>query len=146
MRSGFIVSIVGKPNSGKSTLINKLAKRNVAITSRISGTTRDIIELRYNLDGIPIVFLDTAGIRKSKNKIEKIGISKSLKKANSCLEDQHRCRKKASSRSIEKHKGFWPPRQNPLCFAGRRDAVTATCKTQGILIRRAEYIVFSTGS
>ena len=82
LRSGFIVSIVGKPNSGKSTLINKLAKRNVAITSRISGTTRDIIELRYNLDGIPIVFLDTAGIRKSKNKIEKIGISKSLKKAN----------------------------------------------------------------
>ena len=54
----------------------------MAITSRISGTTRDIIELRYNLDGIPIVFLDTAGIRKSKNKIEKIGISKSLKKAN----------------------------------------------------------------
>ena len=82
LRSGFVVSIVGKPNSGKSTLINKLAKRNVAITSRISGTTRDIIELRYNLDGIPIVFLDTAGIRKSKNKIEKIGISKSLKKAN----------------------------------------------------------------
>ena len=82
LRSGFFVSIVGKPNSGKSTLINKLAKRNVAITSRISGTTRDIIELRYNLDGIPIVFLDTAGIRKSKNKIEKIGISKSLKKAN----------------------------------------------------------------
>ena len=82
LRSGFIVSIVGKPNSGKSTLINKLANRNVAITSRISGTTRDIIELRYNLDGIPIVFLDTAGIRKSKNKIEKIGISKSLKKAN----------------------------------------------------------------
>ncbi len=82
LRSGFIVSIVGKPNSGKSTLINKLAKRNVAITSRISGTTRDIIELRYNLDGIPIVFLDTAGIRKSKNKIEKIGISKSLKNAN----------------------------------------------------------------
>ena len=82
LRSGFIVSIVDKPNSGKSTLINKLAKRNVAITSRISGTTRDIIELRYNLDGIPIVFLDTAGIRKSKNKIEKIGISKSLKKAN----------------------------------------------------------------
>ena len=58
LRSGFIVSIVGKPNSGKSTLINKLAKRNVAITSRISG------------------------IRKSKNTIEKIGISNSLKKAN----------------------------------------------------------------
>ena len=82
IRSGFTVAIVGKPNSGKSTLINKLANRSVAITSKLSGTTRDIIELRYNLDGIPIVFLDTAGIRKSKNKIEKIGIQNTLKRAN----------------------------------------------------------------
>ena len=82
IRSGFTVAIVGKPNSGKSTLVNKLAKRYVAITSKLSGTTRDIIELRYNLDGIPIVFLDTAGIRKSKNKIEKIGIENTLKRAN----------------------------------------------------------------
>ncbi len=82
IRSGFTVAIVGKPNSGKSTLINKLAKRSVAITSKHSGTTRDIIELRYNLDGIPIVFLDTAGIRQSKNKIEKIGIQNTLKRAN----------------------------------------------------------------
>ena len=69
-----------------------------------------------------------------------------LKKNESWLEDQHRGGKNASSRSIEKHKGFWPPRQNPLCFAGRRDAVTATCKTQGILTRRAESIVFFNGS
>ena len=82
IRSGFTVAIVGKPNSGKSTLINKLAKRSVAITSKLSGTTRDIIELRYNLDGIPIIFLDTAGIRKSKNKIEKIGIQNTIKRAN----------------------------------------------------------------
>jgi tRNA modification GTPase len=82
IRSGFTVAIVGKPNSGKSTLINKLAKRSVAITSKLSGTTRDIIELRYNLDGIPIVFLDTAGIRTSKDKIEKIGIQNTLKRAN----------------------------------------------------------------
>lgn len=82
VRSGFTVAIVGKPNSGKSTLINHLAKRNLAITSKISGTTRDILELRYNLDGIPVIFLDTAGIRKSKNKIEKIGISNTLKRAN----------------------------------------------------------------
>ena len=82
VRSGFIVAIVGKPNSGKSTLINYLAKRNLSITSKISGTTRDILELRYNLDGIPVIFLDTAGIRKSKNQIEKIGIFNTLKRAN----------------------------------------------------------------
>ncbi len=82
IRSGFTVAIVGKPNTGKSTLINSLAKRNLAITSRFSGTTRDIIELKYNLDGIPITFLDTAGIRKSNDKIEKIGISKTLQRAN----------------------------------------------------------------
>ena len=51
--------------------------------------------------------------------------NKSLKKAKSWLEDQNRCRKKASSRSIEKHSGIWPSGQNPLCFAGRRGAVTA---------------------
>ena len=83
IRSGFVVAIVGKPNSGKSTLLNKLAKRNLAITSKISGTTRDIIELRYNLDGIPIIFLDTAGIRSSRNKVEQIGISNTLQRANS---------------------------------------------------------------
>ncbi len=81
IRSGFTVAIVGKPNSGKSTLINKLANRRVSITSKLSGTTRDIIELRYNLDGIPIIFLDTAGIRKSNNKIEKIGIQNTLNRA-----------------------------------------------------------------
>ncbi len=82
IRTGFIVAIVGKPNSGKSTLINKLAKRNVAITSKISGTTRDIIELRYNLEGIPLIFLDTAGIRETENIVEKIGVSNTLKRAN----------------------------------------------------------------
>ncbi len=82
IRSGFIVAIVGKPNSGKSTLLNKIAKRNLAITSNISGTTRDILELRYNLDGIPIIFLDTAGIRRSKHTLEQIGISNTLKRAN----------------------------------------------------------------
>ena len=73
----------------------------------------------------------TAKTKRSAPHIQQI-----LNKTKSWLEDQNRCGKNASSRSIEKPKGCWPPRQNPLCFAGRRDAVTATCKTQWILTRR----------
>ena len=82
IRDGFEVAFVGKPNVGKSTILNRLARRNLSITSEISGTTRDIIELRFNLNGIPITFLDTAGIRYTKNKIEKIGVSNTIDRVN----------------------------------------------------------------
>ena len=81
IRSGFDISIVGKTNVGKSSLINYLGKREVAIVSSIHGTTRDIIELKYDINGLPVTFYDTAGIRKIKSKIEKIGVKKSLNKA-----------------------------------------------------------------
>ena len=76
------IGLVGKPNVGKSTILNRLARRNLSITSEISGTTRDIIELRFNLNGIPITFLDTAGIRYTKNKIEKMGVSNTIDRVN----------------------------------------------------------------
>ena len=82
IRGGFEVALVGKPNVGKSTLLNLLAKRNLAITSEISGTTRDIIELRYNMDGLPITFLDTAGVRHTYDKIEKLGVINSINRVN----------------------------------------------------------------
>ena len=82
IREGFEVAFVGKPNVGKSTLLNRLADRKLAITSDISGTTRDIIELKFNLEGIPVTFLDTAGVRYGKNQIEKIGIENSIDRAN----------------------------------------------------------------
>ena len=82
IRGGFEVALVGKPNVGKSTLLNGLAKRKLAITSEITGTTRDIIELRYNLDGLPVTFLDTAGIRHTNDKIEKIGVINSIDRVN----------------------------------------------------------------
>ena len=81
IREGFKIAIVGPINAGKSSLINYLSKREVAIVSEIAGTTRDIIETHLNLDGYPVIVSDTAGIRESKNEIEKKGIKLALKKA-----------------------------------------------------------------
>ena len=81
IREGFKIAIVGPPNSGKSTLLNYLSKRDVAIVSEIAGTTRDVIETHLNLDGYPVIVSDTAGIRSSQNEIEKKGIKIALKRA-----------------------------------------------------------------
>ena len=81
IREGYKIAIVGPPNSGKSSLLNYLSKRDVAIVSEIAGTTRDVIETHLNLDGYPVIVSDTAGIRSSKNEIEKKGIKIALKRA-----------------------------------------------------------------
>jgi len=81
IREGFRIAIVGPPNSGKSSLLNYLSKRDVAIVSEIAGTTRDVIETHLNLDGYPVVVSDTAGIRSSRNEIEKKGIKIAIKRA-----------------------------------------------------------------
>ena len=75
IRDGFRVSIVGEVNAGKSSLLNLLSKREAAIVSEEKGTTRDIIEVYLNIDGYPVILADTAGIRNTKNIIEKKGIS-----------------------------------------------------------------------
>ncbi len=81
VREGFKIAIVGPTNAGKSSLLNNLANREVAIVSEIAGTTRDVIETHLNIDGYPVVISDTAGIRESKDEIEKKGIKLSLKRA-----------------------------------------------------------------
>jgi len=81
IREGFKIAIVGPINAGKSSLLNYLSKRDVAIVSEIAGTTRDVIETHLNLDGYPVVISDTAGIRDSKNEIEKKGIKLALNRA-----------------------------------------------------------------
>ena len=81
IREGFKIAIVGPPNSGKSSLLNYLSRRDVAIVSETAGTTRDVIETHLNLDGYPVIVSDTAGIRRSKNEIEKKGIKIALKHA-----------------------------------------------------------------
>tara|TARA_B100000965_G_scaffold340611_1_gene308980 strand:- start:216 stop:1547 length:1332 start_codon:yes stop_codon:yes gene_type:complete len=81
IREGFKIAIVGPTNAGKSSLLNNLANREIAIVSEIAGTTRDAIEAHLNLDGYPIIISDTAGIRNSKDEIEKKGIKLSIDKA-----------------------------------------------------------------
>jgi len=81
IREGFKIAIVGPANAGKSSLLNHLSNRDVAIVSEIAGTTRDVIETHLNIDGYPVVVSDTAGIRESKSEIEKKGIKLALKRA-----------------------------------------------------------------
>ena len=81
IREGFKIAILGPTNAGKSSLMNHLSNRDVAIVSEIAGTTRDVIETHLNIDGYPVVISDTAGIRDSKDEIEEKGIKLSLKRA-----------------------------------------------------------------
>ena len=78
IRDGFTIAILGKPNTGKSSFINNVSGRDVAIVTNNPGTTRDLLESFVDLFGLPVRFVDTAGLRKSKNKIEKIGVEKAI--------------------------------------------------------------------
>jgi tRNA modification GTPase len=81
IREGFYISIVGLPNAGKSSLLNMLAQREVAIVTDLAGTTRDVLEVDLNLDGYPVILVDTAGLRETDDMIENIGVQRALQKA-----------------------------------------------------------------
>ena len=81
LREGLVVAIAGPPNVGKSTLINQLARREVAIVSPHAGTTRDAIEVQLDLDGYPVTVIDTAGIRETKDPVEQEGVRRARARA-----------------------------------------------------------------
>jgi tRNA modification GTPase len=81
LREGFLVLLLGPPNAGKSTLMNRLARREVAIVSALPGTTRDMIEVQLELDGLPVIVVDTAGLRDSGDEIERIGVARTRARA-----------------------------------------------------------------
>ena len=81
LRDGFEVAIVGAPNAGKSTLLNMLAGRDAALTSHVAGTTRDVIEVRMDLRGLPVTLLDTAGLRQTDDVVETIGVTRAILRA-----------------------------------------------------------------
>ena len=81
LREGFVVAIAGPPNAGKSTLLNRLARREAAIVSPYPGTTRDVIEVHLDLDGYPLTLLDTAGVRQSDDPVEQEGVRRARERA-----------------------------------------------------------------
>src|SRR5208282_1542588 len=81
LRDGLVVAIAGPPNAGKSTLLNRLARREAAIVSPYAGTTRDVIEVHLDLGGYPVTLVDTAGIRESDEPVEQEGIRRAAERA-----------------------------------------------------------------
>ena len=81
LREGLVVAIAGPPNVGKSTLMNELARREVAIVSPYAGTTRDIIEVQLDIDGYPVTVIDTAGIRETDDPVEREGVRRARARA-----------------------------------------------------------------
>ncbi len=122
IKDGIEVAIIGPPNIGKSTLINRLSKREVSLISRIAGTTRDIIESRVQINGVFVTFLDTAGLRKTNNTIEKKGIVKLKKRIKTTAFNIILVNAETDLKSIEVKVG-----RDDLVFKSKADKGNNTC-------------------
>lgn len=114
IREGFEVAIVGPPNIGKSTLLNALAGRDAAITSDVAGTTRDVIEVRMDLHGLPVTILDTAGLRETEDLVEGLGVQRAIERAN--LADL-----RVILKDLPEDAPLIPPRTDDIVAVGKAD-------------------------
>ena len=112
LRDGIVVAIVGPPNAGKSSLFNRIARREAAITSPIAGTTRDIIEVAIDLAGYPVVLADTAGLRDSADPVEQEGLRRARRRAEDGRNPALRLRRPQPRRCCRR-RGLARPRHNP---------------------------------
>ena len=101
LRAGLTVAVIGPPNAGKSSLVNRLARRDVAIVTPLPGTTRDVLEVHLDLGGYPVTLLDTAGLREAADLIEAEGVrrARAARRARRCAPDHVRWRRLAGARS-----------------------------------------------
>ena len=132
LREGFRVVLAGPPNAGKSSLLNALARRDAAIVSEEAGTTRDVIEVRLDLGGLPVIVSDTAGIREPQGAIEREGIRRTLAHAREadlvlwlerCVGAADRRRRRSSRRAGT---SFFSPSPTKSISPGRSAAPEAT--------------------
>ena len=128
LRDGLVVAIAGPPNVGKSTLINQLARREVAIVSPHAGTTRDVIEVQLDLDGYPVTVIDTAGIRETDDPVEQEGVRRARARAAEAdlvlwlVDAQH---ERAAPRAATRRSGWCATRSISMRVASRAGTATA---------------------
>jgi tRNA modification GTPase len=137
IRDGFEVAIIGAPNVGKSTLLNRLAGRDAAITSEHAGTTRDVIEVRMDLNGLPVTFLDTAGLRETADQIENLGIARAQDRAQQA--DLRVC----LGETGEEFAGLIAPED--LLLAPKADLNAASVGVSGLTGQGVDELVFRIG-
>lgn len=166
IRDGFEVAIVGPPNVGKSTLLNRLAQRDAAITSEIAGTTRDVIEVRMEIAGLPVTVLDTAGLRDTLDPLERAGIERAVVRADAADLRVFLVEDGSAGLSVKAHAGdlvVWakadvgPERAGQLAVSGRTGAgiaelvqlIGAVLSTRvasaGVLVRERHRIAVTDG-